>query len=138
MILNLIDDVSRFAISWEIRENVFKYDYTQHTNSFVIGSFIGCMARESIGKGEIVRLCYNVLNPTQHVGLENALLSMDEKLCIPLPEVYMAYESGEIFLVNATKRPSMYIRDNIQFFNTWAKMEACINFLLSWRGIRKD
>ena len=47
------------------------------------------------------------------MGLENALLNMDEKLCIPLLEVYMAYESGEIFLVNATKRPSMYIRDNI-------------------------
>ena len=88
------------------------------------------MARENVEKGEIVRLCYNVFDPTWLVGLENAVLCMDDKLCIPLLEVYMAYNLGEIMDVNATRRPSMYIRDNIQFFNTWPKMEACINFLL--------
>ena len=89
-------------------------------------------------KWEIIRLCLNIFDSTWLVGLENVIMSMDEKLCVLLPEVYMAYEPEELLRINIARRPSLFIKDNIKFYNTWLKMEANINFLLRWRGILED
>ena len=50
----------------------------------------------------------------------------------------MAYEPKELSHVNIAGRSSLFIKDNIKFYNTWPKMEASINFLLRWRGILED
>ena len=99
-------------------------------NSSVIGTFIGCLARANIEREEIIQLSYNVFNQTWLEGLKNAVLSMDQKLRILLPKVYMASPLGSLRHDSVARRPSLYIMDNIKFFLTWPKMEACINFLL--------
>lgn len=137
-ILNPIDDVSRFFVSWAIGEKAFNYDFTQPTNSSVIGSFIGCLDRANIGSGEIIRLYHNIFYPTQLEGLENVVLSIDQKLKNFLPEVYRAHPLGSLTLAIFSRRPSLYIQDNIQFHSTWKKMEASVNFLLCQRGIIED
>ena len=66
-------------------------------------------------KWSIIRLCLNIFDSTWLIGLENVIMSMDEKLHILLPEVYMAYEPEELSYINIARRPSLFIRDNIKF-----------------------
>lgn len=46
--LKPIDDMTRIAVSQAIGEGSFNYDYTWWTNSDIIGTFIGCLARERV------------------------------------------------------------------------------------------
>ena len=77
-----------------------------------------------------ISLCYNIFNPTWRGGLEEAVRSIDDKLRVPLPEIYMAYPPGSFELTIVLRCPSLVIREDDLFFQVWPKMEASIHFLL--------
>ena len=97
------------------------------TNRDIIGQWVGCHARAGVEKWDIVRLSYN---PCWLLVLEIVVANTDERLQIPLPEAYMEYELDSQELARSPRQPCLVIRDNIQFFQKWPKMEASINFLL--------
>ena len=78
-LLRTSDDMIHFAISRTLGEDVFNYSATWTTNSSIIGSFIGIMVREKIGKEEIIRLCYEIFSPVWRKGLEKVIRSIDDK-----------------------------------------------------------
>ena len=137
-LLRNVDDMTRFAVSRVIGEDEFDYRATWRTNSTIIGSFIGVMIRAKIGKEEIVRLCEEIFNPVWRRGLEKAVHSIDEKGRIPFPEKYMELPLDAEELKTAPRRQCLLVRNNLVFFRAWPRMEASVNFLLRWRGIRVE
>ena len=65
-------------------------------------------------------------------------MSLDNYNRVPLLENYMAFPPASSELVNAQRRPAIVIRNFQEFSKAWPKMEASLNFLLRWRGIRMD
>ena len=102
--------MSRLAISRAIGEGVFNYEFSWRTNSDIIGAFIGCLARAKIEKWDILKLCSNIFNPVWCVGLEEVIMSLDDKLRIPLPEMYMAHPPSSFDLAIVPKHLSGYSR----------------------------
>ena len=62
--------MSRVAVSRVFGEGVFKYEFSWHTNNDILGSWIGCLARARVEKWDIIRLNYNIFDPSWLVGLE--------------------------------------------------------------------
>ena len=87
---------------------------------------------------DIIRITHNIFDPCWLVGLEIDVANIDAWLRIPLPNAYMEFEVNSQELERSSRCPCMVIRDNIQFFNEWPRMEMSINFLLRWRGIIED
>ena len=132
------DDMTRFVVSRAIGEDVFDYSATWRTNSSIIGSLIGIMVRTKIDREEIVRLCVDSFNPVWRKGLEKAVFSIDDKGRIPLPEKYMGLPLGAEELRTAPRRQFFTVRNDMAFFRAWPRMQASVNFLLGWRGIRAE
>ena len=65
---------------------------------------IACLNRAQIGHWEIIRLCYNLFDPTWLKGLENAVLSMNRYLEIPYVEDYMSNDLGSLLEANVPRR----------------------------------
>ena len=137
-ILFPVDDMTRISISRALREGVFDYQYTWRTNSDIIGSFIGCLARAKVEAGDIIRLCHDLFVPTWWKGLEQAIHSINGKLRIPLPEKCIKLPVGSLDLEIAFHCPSLVIRESLVFYHEWPKMEASIHILLGWRRIIAD
>lgn len=137
-ILLATDEMTRFALNKALGEGVFNYEYTWRTNSDVIETLIGCLARAEINGDNIIRLCRNLFVPAWRKGLEQAVHSMDNRLRIPLPERYMSLPIGHPDLVTAPRRHSLIIRDNFKFMQEWPQMKNSLNFLLRWRGIIQE
>ena len=133
-----IDDMSRVAVSRVLGEGVFSYEYSWRTNSDIVGLWVGCLMRAGIEKWDTVRITHNIFDPCWLVGLELAVANIDARLRIPLPEAYMEFDINSQEMVRSPKRPCMIIRDNIQFYKEWPRMELSIKFLLRWRGIIED
>lgn len=129
-ILKPMDDISRITISRVIGEGIFNYNFTWRTNSNVIRSFIGCLARARVDTDAIICLCCSVFDPTWRKGLEQAICSIDGKMRIPLLEIYMEFLPGSLELDMAFHYPSLVIRENFTFYRECPKMEASIHFLL--------
>ena len=68
-VLNQVDDMTHLAISQALGEGMFDYDFTWRTNSDIIGAFIGCLARDRIGKWKMFKLCSNLFDPIWCFGL---------------------------------------------------------------------
>ena len=77
---------------------MFDYRATWRTNNSIISSFIGCLVRAKVGRGDIVKLCYDIFSPVWRKGLEKAIYDIDEKFQIPLPKKYMSPPLGVIDL----------------------------------------
>ena len=84
------------------------------------------------------KLCINLFHLVWCYGLEEAIMSFDDKARVPLLETYMAYPLGSFDIAIVPRCPAIAIKDNLAFTRVWPKMEASINFLLRWRGIRVD
>ena len=65
-------------------------------------------------------------------------MSFDNYNRVPLLKEYMAYPPGSFDLDNVQRRLAIVIRSYQEFSEAWPKMEASLNFLLRWRGIRID
>ena len=52
IVLNQVDDMTKLAMSRALGEGMFNYDFTWRTNSDIIGAFIGCLARATLGNGK--------------------------------------------------------------------------------------
>ena len=108
-VLNQVDDMTRIVVSHIIGEGLFNYDFSWRANRAIIGAFIGCLARARVEKWDMFRLCLNVFNPVWCVGLEEAIMSIDEKFRIPLLEMYMAHPPGSFDLAIVSRRPSLVV-----------------------------
>ena len=97
-ILRISDDMTRFAVSRALGEEVFDYSTTWRTNSSIIGSFIEIMVREKIRKDEMLRLCYEIFSPKWRKGLEKAVRCIDDKQRITLPKKYLGIPIGDVDL----------------------------------------
>ena len=75
----------------------------------IVGAFVGCLVRAKIGKWEIIWLCYNMFDLVWLEGLEQAFFGIDDKLKIPLLEVYMSHPPGSFELAIVARRPSLVI-----------------------------
>lgn len=116
----------------------FYYSVTWRTNSLIIGSLIGVMVRVKIDREEIVRLCVDIFNPVWKKGLEKVVFSIDDKGRIPYPKKYMGLPLGVEELRTTPRWQCFIVRDNLAIFRAWPRMEASVNFLLDWRGIRVE
>ena len=92
------------------------------------------MARARIDKWDMVELYWNIFDPSWCRGLEEVIMSLDEKNRVPLPEMYMDYPPGSFDLDIVPRQPILIIHDLIAFNQVWPKMESSIQFLLRWRG----
>ena len=72
-LLNPMDDMTRIFVNYVLGEGVFNYDFSWRTNNKIVGSFIGCLARAKVEKWAIIKLGYNVFNPTWCVGIEEVV-----------------------------------------------------------------
>lgn len=86
----------------------------------------------------MVRLCSNLFNSVLCHGIEEAIMILDDKARVLLPETYMAYPPRSFDIAIVPRHPTLVIRDIHEFSRAWPKMEASINFLLRWRGVRDD
>ncbi len=57
------------------------------------------------------------------MGFEEAIKSLDEKLRIPLIEMYMSHPLGSFDLATVPRRPLFVIRGHATFNLVWPKME---------------
>ena len=96
------------------------------------------MARVRINKWDMVRLCLNIFYPIWCQGLVEAIMSLDEKFRVPLPEMDMDHPLGSFNLEIVPRQHALVIRDLVAFNKVWPKMESSIQFLLGWRGIMVD
>ena len=86
--------MTRVALNRALGEGFFNYDYTWRTNSSIIGSFIGCLARTDSSRWEMIKFCSNLFSPVWCKGIEEVIMSFDNCNRVPLPEEYMAYLPG--------------------------------------------
>ena len=86
--LRPIDDMSHVAVSQDLGEGVFSYQYSWRTNNVIIGLWVGCLARAGVAKWDIIRITHNIFDPCWLVGLEFIVVNIDSRLRIPLPEAY--------------------------------------------------
>lgn len=93
------------------------------------------MARTGVSKWVMVRLYLNIFNSTWCHGVLEVIMSLDENLCVPFPEMYMNHPLGSLVVANIPRRPAIVIRDSTTFNLVWPKMESCFHFLLRWRKI---
>ena len=107
--LKLVDNMTRNVVFHAIRECTFDYEFTWCTNNDIIGAFIGCLARARIDKWAMIYLCCNIFYPVWCVGLEEVVKSINEKLRISLPKMYMAHPSGSFDLAVVIRRPTTVI-----------------------------
>ena len=49
-LLNPVDDMTRIVVNCVLGEGVFNYDFSWRTNSDIVGSFIGCLAKAKVEK----------------------------------------------------------------------------------------
>ena len=115
--MNMVDDMTRIAISRAIKEGVFDYSASWRTYSDIIGAFIGCLVRAKVKRGDMVSLFRNIFNLVWRKGLEQAIYNIDEKFCIPLPEKCMSFLLGSLDLETALRCPTLIIRENLAFFH---------------------
>ena len=127
--------MTSIAISRAIGEGIFNYDFSWRTNSDVIGTFIGCMAKIGFRKWAMLRLCLNIFNLTWSHGITEVIAGLDKNLCFPLPEMYMEPPPGSLIIANIPRRPALVIKDREIFKAAWRKMETCFYFLMGWRKI---
>ena len=131
----VVDRMTRIVVNRAIDEGVFKYEYTWRKNSDIIGVFINCMEKVGINKWAMIRLRLNIFYSTWCQGIVEAITGLDEDQCVPLPEMYMEHPSGSLIVENIPRRPTLIIRDRVDFNMAWPKMEMCFHFLLGWRNI---
>lgn len=72
------------------------------------------------------------------VGFKEFIKSLDKKLHIPLPKMYMAHPPGSFDLAIVPRRPSLVTHEHAIPNLVWPKIESSIYFLLRWRGILED
>ena len=96
------------------------------------------MAKEGIKKWAMVRLYLNIFYSSWCQGILEAIMSLDEDLRVPLPEMYMDHPPGSLVGANIPRRPALIIRHRAAFNMAWPKMESCFHFLLGWRKITVD
>ena len=65
------------------------------------------------------KLCSNLFNHVWCIGIEEAIMSLDEKFRVPLLEMYMAHPPSSFDLAIVPRRPALVIRDNIAFSQAW-------------------
>ena len=53
----------------------------------------------------MVRLCRNVFDLVRCVGVEEAIMILDEKLIVPLPKMYMDHPLGSFDMAIVPRRP---------------------------------
>ena len=116
----------RITVFHAIGEGTFDYKFTWHTNSDIIGAFIGCLDRAKIDKWAMIQFCYNIFNPVWRVGLDEVIKSINQKLRIPLPKMYMAHPLSIFDLTMVIRCPTLVIRENVAFIKKWPKMKASI------------
>ena len=115
-LLKPADDLPRFTVSRSIGEKTFDYSATWRTNNSIIGSFRGIAARARVDRELILKLCLDIFSPVWKKGVEKAILSMDDKQCISLPERYMSLPTNSEDLIFAPRRQALIIRDNLNLF----------------------
>lgn len=84
-LLNLVDDMTRFALCRALGEGNFDYAFSWRTNSDVIGAFIGCLAKAKINNWDMFRLCSNLFSSVWCTGLEEAIMGLDAEATVSPP-----------------------------------------------------
>ena len=129
-ILKAVDGMTRIDVSRAIGGGVFKYDHSWRTNSDVIGDLIGCMERIGFKKWAMICLCLNIFQSTWCKGIEEAIMGLDENLCLPVPKMYMEHSLWSLIIANIPRCPALIIRDRVAFNMAWPKIEPCFHFLM--------
>ena len=83
----------------------------------------------------MIWLCLNIFQPTWCKVIEDAIMGLDENLCLPLPEDYMEHPPGSLIIAYIPRQLALMIRDRVAFNLAWPKMETCFHFLMGWRKI---
>ena len=106
-------------------------------NNDIIGTFIGCVAKTRINKWAMIRLCLNIFDSIWCYGLVEVVMSLDENLRVPLLKMYMEHPPGNLVIANILRRPTLVIRDQVNFNEVWLKMNHASNFFLDGIKLRK-
>ncbi len=107
--------MTRIVVSYALGEGILNYAFSWRTTSDIIGAFVGCLAKARVDKWAMVRLCQNVFDLVWCVSLEEAIMSLDEKLRTPLPKMYMAHPPGSFDLAIVPRHPLLVIHEQATY-----------------------